>query len=172
MNLEVLNCIKERRSVRDYKPMQIKDDELNAVLEAGIYAPTGRGSQAVRLVVVQDKETRELLSRMNAEILGSETDPFYGAPTLVIVFTDKERSTYVEDGTLAIGNMMLAAYAVGLGSCWVHRAREVFSTSVGKELMKRWGVPENYVGIGHCVLGYAVGRAKPSPRKVKNIIRV
>lgn len=173
MKLETLNSMKERRSVRAYKSEQIKEDELQAVLEAGVYAASGMGQQAAKMVVVQDKETRDLLSKLNAEVLGVSTDPFYGAPTIVVVFADKNRSTYVEDGSLAIGNLMLGAYAVGLGSCWIHRAKEVFSSAVGKELMKKWGVSDNYVGVGHCALGYATDPLPPAaPRKPGNIVRV
>ena len=173
MKLETLNSMKERRSVRGYKPEQIKDEELNAVLESGVYAPSGHGFQSAKLVVVQDKETRDLLSSLNAKVLGVDSDPFYGAPTIVVVFADKNRPTYVEDGALALGNMMLAAYAVGLGSCWIHRANEVFSGETGKTLMKKWGVSDDYVGIGHCALGYASNPApEPAPRKPGNIVRV
>ncbi|MBR4752992.1 MAG: nitroreductase [Thermoguttaceae bacterium] len=173
MKLETLNSMKERRSVRGYKPEQIKDEELNAVLESGVYAPSGHGFQSAKLVVVQDKETRDLLSSLNAKVLGVDSDPFYGAPTIVVVFADKNRPTYVEDGALALGNMMLAAYAVGLGSCWIHRAKEVFSGETGKTLMKKWGVSDDYVGIGHCALGYASNPApEPAPRKPGNIVRV
>ncbi len=173
MKQETLNSMKERRSVRAYKSEQIKDEELNAVLESGVYAASGHGWQSAKLVVVQDKETRDLLSQLNAEVLGVNSDPFYGAPTIVVVFADKTRTTYVEDGALAIGNLMLGAYAVGLGSCWIHRAKEVFSGAKGKELMKKWGVSENYVGIGHCALGYAANPLPaPAPRKPENIVRV
>lgn len=173
MKQETLNSMKERRSVRGYKPDQIKEEELDAVLEAGVYAASGRGMQSAKFVVVQDKETRDLLSKLNAEVLGVESDPFYGAPTIVVVFADKNRSTYLEDGSLAIGNLMLGAYAVGLGSCWIHRAKEVFSSPIGKELMKKWGVSEDYVGVGHCALGYAASPLPlPAPRKNDNIIRV
>ncbi|MBQ1865087.1 MAG: nitroreductase [Thermoguttaceae bacterium] len=173
MKTETLNSMKERRSVRSYKPEQIREEELNAVLESGAYAASGRGMQSAKFVVVQDKETRDLLSKWNAEVLGVDTDPFYGAPTIIVVFADTNRSTYLEDGALAIGNMMLGAYAVGLGSCWIHRAKEVFSSAKGKELMKKWGVSDNYVGVGHCALGYAAGPLpEAAPRKPENIVRV
>lgn len=173
MKFETLKSMKERRSIREYKPNQIKDEELNAVLEAGVYAPSGNGFQSAKLVVVQDKATRDLLSSLNAKVLGVNTDPFYGAPTIVVVFADKNRSTYLEDGALVLGNMMLGAYAVGLGSCWIHRAKEVFSSQAGKELMGKWGVSDNYEGIGHCALGYAANPLpEPAPRKPENIIRV
>lgn len=172
MTNEVLETIKKRRSVRAYKPEQIKDEELNVVLEAGTYAASGMGWQSPKMVVVQDKETRDLLSRLNAEVMGNAGDPFYGAPTVIVVFADKNRFTYLEDGSLTIGNLMLAACSVGLGSCWIHRAREVFSGPKGKELMAKWGVSDNYVGIGHCILGYAANPLPPAkPRKEDYIVR-
>ncbi len=172
MKQETLNSMKERRSVRAYKPEQIKPEELDAVLEAGVYAASGHNCQPVKLVVVQDKETRDLLSKLNADVLGVNTDPFYGAPTIVVVLVNTERPTYVEDGSLALGNMMLGAYAVGLGSCWIHRAKEVFSSETGKELMKKWGIPDGYAGVGHLALGYAAAPLAPAPaRKPGNIVR-
>ncbi|MBR4834077.1 MAG: nitroreductase [Thermoguttaceae bacterium] len=173
MKLETLESMKLRRSVRAYKPEQIADAELDLVLEAGVYAASGRNMQATKLVVVQDEETRALLSKINAEYLGVETDPFYGAPTYVAVFGGKHiRPTYVEDGSLVLGNLMLGAYAVGLGSCWIHRAKETFEDERGKELMRKWGVEEGYVGVGFCALGYAADPLPaPPPRKEGNVIR-
>ena len=156
MKLETLESMKLRRSVRAYKPEQIADAELDLVLEAGVYAASGRNMQATKLVVVQDAETRALLSKINAEYLGVETDPFYGAPTYVAVFGGKHiRPTYVEDGSLVLGNLMLGAYAVGLGSCWIHRAKEEFESEEGKAILRELGVEGDYEGVGHCILGYA-----------------
>ncbi len=173
MKQETLNSIKERRSVRAYKPDQIADKELDLVLEAGTYAPTGMGLQSPKIVVVQDKDLIARLSKLNAQVMGTANDPFYGAPTVLIVFGDRDRTTCVEDGSLVLGNMLLAAYAVGLGSCWIHRAREVFNLPEGKKLKKLWGIPDNYVGIGHCILGYPAGDApEPKKRKADYIVRV
>lgn len=174
MNNEILKGIKERRSCRSYKAEQIKDTELDTVLEAATYAPTGRNLQAPKIVVVQDKETIEILRKLNAEVMGNpDSDPFYGAPTVVIVFSDKNVSTHLEDGSLVMGAMMLAAHAVGLGSCWIHRARQTFETETGKALMKKWGIGENYVGIGNCILGYAQVENPPArPRKEDYILKV
>lgn len=170
MKQETLNSLKERRSIRSYEERQITEEELNAVLEAGMYAPTGMGKQSPKMVVVQDKETRDELSRLNASIMGVETDPFYGAPTVIVVFADSNVFTYKEDGSLVMGNLLLGAYAAGLGSCWIHRAKEVFELPEGKELMKKWGIPENYAGIGNCILGYAKGEIpKAAPRKADYI---
>lgn len=170
---EVLNCLKERRSVRKYKKEQIKESELQQILEAGTYAPTGMGMQSPVMVVVQDAETIAKLSKMNAAVMGMENDPFYGAPTVVVVLADASRPTYVEDGSLVMGNLLNAAYSVGVDSCWIHRAREVFATEEGKALLKQWGLEGNYVGIGNCLLGYRdceLPQAKP--RKENYIYRV
>ncbi len=171
---EVLKAIHERRSVRAYRPEQIKDEELNAILEAGTYAPTGMGKQSPKIVVVQDSETIQKLSRLNAGVMGNDGDPFYGAPTVLVVLADSTRPTCVEDGSLVMGTLMLAAHSLGVGSCWIHRAKEVMASPEGQELLRKWGIPENYVGVGNCILGYPVkekiGEAKP--RKADYIVRV
>ncbi len=170
---QTLSDLKNRRSVRKYKSEQIDEKLLDLVLEAGTYAPTGMNRQSPLIVAVQDKATIETLRRMNAEIMGNpDTDPFYGAPTVVIVFADKNVRTYREDGSLVIGNLCNAAYTLGLGSCWIHRAREEFETEQGKELMKQWGVGEQYEGIGHCILGYPDAIPETKPRKDGYIIKI
>lgn len=172
--MELFEALKGRRSVRGFKDEQIKEEELNAILEAGEYAATGMGKQSPIMIVVQDKETIAKLSKMNAKIMGNENvDPFYGAPTVVIVLADKNRPTCVEDGSLVIGNLMNAAYGLGVGSCWIHRAKEEFESEEGKELLKKWGVEGDYIGVGHCVLGYAKDPLKPAaPRKDGYVVRV
>lgn len=171
---ETLKDLKERRSIRAYRPEQIKEEELQAILEAGTYAPTGMGMQSPKIVVVQDKETRDYLSVLNDRYMGSGSDPFYGAPTVLVVLASRERPTCVEDGALVMGNLMNAAHAVGVGSCWIHRAREVFDSEEGKALLKKWGVEGDYVGIGHCILGYPADGAVPEakPRKDDYIVYV
>ena len=162
-----LEELKNRRSCRSYQPRQITEEELQQVLEAGTYAPTGRGAQAPIIVVVQDKETIAALSRQNAAIMGNpEADPFYGAPTVLIVLADKSRPTYLYDGSCVMDNLLNAAQAVGLGACWIHRAKEEFESEEGKALLKQWGIQGDYEGIGHCVLGYrADAIPAPAPRK-------
>jgi nitroreductase len=168
-----LEDLKTRRSIRKYKQEQIKDEELNQILEAGTYAPTGMNRQSPIMVVLQDKEAIARLSKMNAAIMNTDSDPFYGAPTVVAVLADKSRSTYREDGSLVLGNLMNAAHAIGIGSCWVHRAKEEFESKEGKALLKEWGVPDGYEGIGHCILGYAEGPLpEAKPRKEGYVIRV
>ena len=170
---EIIKAMKERRSIRKYKSEQIKDTELEQILEAGLYAASGRGQQATKLVVVQDKDTIATLSKMNAAVMGADTDPFYGAPTVITVFADRERVTCVEDGSLVIGNMMLAAHSIGVDSCWIHRAKEVFDSQEGKELMAEWGVDAGYFGVGNCILGYRDCEYPVAPaRKEGRIIRV
>ncbi|MGD9782078.1 MAG: nitroreductase family protein [Kiritimatiellia bacterium] len=163
---ETLATLTTRRSIRKFKPTQIKDEELNTILEAGKYAPTGGGRQGNLFVVVQDKALREKLAKMNAAVLGKDMDPYYGAPTIILVFADSTKSTPVEDGSLALGNLFNAAAALGLGSCWIHRAREMFESENGQDLLRRWGVGDPYVGVGACSLGYPDGEIPaPAPRK-------
>jgi nitroreductase len=171
---ETLQDLKTRRSCRKYQPKQIKAEELNVILEAGTYAPTGMGKQSPVIVAVQDRETIVKLSKMNAAIMGSTSDPFYGAPTVVIVLADKNIITHIEDGTLVMGNLLNAAHAIGVDSCFIYRAKEVFETKEGKALLKQWGITENYVGIGNCILGYGAegGVAPATPRKSNYIVRV
>ena len=170
---KTLEDLKSRRSCRAFKAEQVSKEELDQVLEAGMYAPTGMGRQSPIMVAVQDPDTVRELSRLNAWVMGASTDPFYGAPTVIVVLADPEIGTYREDGSLVMGNLLNAAHAVGLGSCWIHRAREVFDSPEGKALLKKWGVPEKYVGIGNCILGYAAQpAAAPKPRKADYIFRV
>ena len=167
---ETLQTLKNRRSVRSYLPEQIKDEELQQILEAGIYAPTGMGAQSPILVAVQDKETIAYLSKLNAAVMGSTSDPFYGAPTVVVVLADRSRGTCVEDGSLVIGNMLNAAASLGVGSCWIHRAKEVFDSPEGKSLLEKWGIQGDYVGVGNCILGYAKGEVPAAKLRKENYI--
>lgn len=170
---EVLKCLKERRSIRKYKNEQIKEEELKLILEAGTYAATGMGMQSPIMVAVQDAETIAQLSKMNAAVMDADSDPFYGAPTVVIVLADRSRGTCVEDGSLVMGNLMNAAFSIGVDSCWIHRAKEVFDTEEGKALLKKWGIEGDYVGVGNCILGYRdCELPKPRERKENYIYRV
>ena len=171
---EVLKALKERRSCRKFQPRQVSEADLEAILEAGTYAPTGMNRQAPVIVVIQDKETIAEVSRLNAAVMGADTDPFYGAPTLLVVLADPQVRTWLHDGALVMGNLMNAAHAVGVGSCYIFRAKEVFETEAGKALLTKWCVPETYIGVGNCILGYpAEGGTRPvSPRKENYIIRV
>lgn len=171
---EAIKNMMDRRSCRSYKEEQIKDEELNLILTAGEWAPNGMGAQSPMMVAVQKPELVKKLSAMNAAVMGSASDPFYGAPTVVVVFADANRLTYLEDGSLVLGNLMNAAASLGVGSCWIHRAKQVFESEEGKALMKEWGVPESYVGVGHCILGYAkapLAAGKPRKEDYIKIIR-
>lgn len=161
-----------RRSVRKYSDRPVEDEKLDKVLTAGLYAPTGMNNQSPVLVAVRDKATRDELSRMNAAVMGASGDPFYGAPCVIVVLSDPERMTWVEDGSLVLGNLMNAAHSLGLGSCWIHRAKECFDTPEGKALLRAWGVPENYRGVGNCILGYAAEEPEAKPRKSGRIIKI
>lgn len=173
MKEEVLRCLLTRRSVRAYEPRQITEDELEAVLQAGLYAPCGMGSQKVYFAAVQDKAVRDRLSAMNRTILGSDSDPYYGAPTIVVVLADPERYTWVEDGSCALTAMMEAAHAVGLASCWIHGEHEMFQLPEGKALLREWGLPQDLRGVGSLALGYAAGPLpQPKERKAGYIHKV
>ena len=163
---QVLNAIITRRSVRSYKPDPIPEDVLERILTAGQYAATGMNRQSPIIMAVTDKAVRDELSAMNAAILGTDKDPFYGAPVVLVVLASKAAPTYVYDGSLVMGNLMLAAHAEGLGSCWIHRAKEEFESEEGKALLRRLGIDGEYEGIGHCILGYAAEEPKAAaPRK-------
>ena len=163
MEKKFLEIIRTRRSYRSYQPEQITDEQLNAVLEAGTYAPTSRGLQSPFIVAIQNEDLKARLAKMNAEIMGVTTNPYYDAPTYVLVFVPSDAPNGIQDASLVMENMMLAAHAQGLGSCWIHREREMFATEEGKELMQQWGLPEGLVGIGALALGYP--DAEPSPAK-------
>ena len=164
--------LKNRRSIRKYQPQQVSDDHLDAILEAGIYAPSGMNTQNTIMVAVRDKETRDQLSKMNAAVMGTENDPFYGAPCVVVVLVEPERYTAVEDGSLVLGNLMNAAYEIGVGSCWIHRARQMFESEEGKTLLRKWGLREDLIGVGNCILGYPDEDPAPKPRREGRIIKV
>ena len=136
----------------------IPQDKLEKIIEAGTYAATGMGKQSPIIIAVTNKELRDKLSAMNAKIMGVENmDPFYGAPVVLIVLADKSRPTCVYDGSLVMGNLMLAAHNEGVGSCWIHRAKEEFESEEGKEILRSLGIEGEYEGIGHCALGYTEG---------------
>jgi nitroreductase len=168
-----LKDLKGRRSIRAYKPEQIKDEELDAILEAGTWAPTGMGSQGAVIVAVQDKTTINKIQKLNAAVLDDpKAKPFYGAPTVVTVFVDNTKPTPVENGNLIIGNLLNAAHALEIGSCYVYRAKEVFESDEGKALLKKWKLSGDYSAAGHVLLGYAAETPKPAARKAGYIIKV
>ena len=170
---KVLNTIKTRRSIRAYKSDAVPEELLNAILEAGTYAPTGGGRQSPTIIAVTSEKYRKEIAKLNAEIMGSNSDPYYGAPVVILVLADGTASTFVEDGSCVIENMMLAAASLGLGSVWVHREREIFDSEKGKKLLCEWGLSETLRGVGGIALGYpneAIGEA--AERKNNYVIRV
>ena len=171
---EVLKVLKERRSIRAFRPEPLKKEDLDAIVEAGLYAPSAKNLQSTKLVVVRDAAVLARLERLNSRILGTpEGTPFYGAPEAIVVLSDSDYPNWLQDGSLVMGNLMNAAAALGVGSCWINRAMELFDRPEGKELLKKWGLPETYRGVGNCILGYVEGDLPaPKPRKDGWILRV
>lgn len=170
--MDTLQALKERRSCRKYLDRQVDPAVLEQILEAGTYAPTGRNKQSPVIVVVQDKETIQRLSVLNGNPVGMTGDPFYGAPTLLIVLADSTVSTHIHDGALVMGNLMNAAHALGVDSCYIFRAKEMLESDEGKAYLEKWGIPSHYVGVGNCILGYRdEGGVRPvTPRKEGYIV--
>ena len=155
-----------RRSCRAYTGEMPPKEIIERVVNAGTYAATGMGRQSPIIVAVTDKTLRDRLSAMNAAVMGAGTDPFYGAPAVLIVLADRSVPTYLYDGSCVMQQLMLAAHEAGLGSCWIHRAKEEFSSEEGKQILKDLGIEGDYEGIGHCILGYSAGgEREAAPRK-------
>lgn len=172
MNAE-LQALKERRSVRKYKADMVPQELIDKVIDAGLYAASGHGTQEVIIVAVTNKEVRDKLAKMNREILGTNSDSFYGAPVVLVVLGPKSNKLTPYDGSLVMGNLMQAAHAVGLGSCWINRAKEEFASEEGKQLLKEWGIEGEYEGVGHCILGYTDGPVpQAAPRKANRVFYV
>ena len=163
---ELIETIQKRKSIRSFKPDGIPKETIARIIQAGLYAPSGLNRQSPIIIAITKKEERDKLSELNREIMGSDSDPFYGAPVVLVVLADKTIPTYIYDGSLVMENLMLAAYDMGLGSCWIHRAKEEFERTEGKALLAELGIQGEYEGIGHCILGYPEGEyPEPSPRK-------
>ena len=172
MQNEIIKSMIERRSIRSYKSDAVPEELIDEILTAGTYAPTGRNKQAPIIIAVTDKTLRDRISRINATVMGSESDPFYGAPAVLIVLADKSIPTYVYDGSLVMGNLLNAAHAVGLGACWIHRAKETFESDEGKAILRELGIEGDYEGIGNCILGYIDGVIPDTrPRKDGYIVK-
>lgn len=165
---QVIHNIVTRRSIKKYKPDMVPRDIIEKIVTAGTYAPTGRGMQSPVIIAVTDKEVRDRLARANSEIMGTpaDFDPFYGAPVVLVVLADKSRPTCVYDGSLVMGNLMLAAHSYGVGSCWIHRAKEEFEKPEWKDWLNSLGIEGEYEGIGHCILGYADYAEGEEPKAV------
>ena len=164
--MDAITNLVTRRSIRKFKSDMVPKDVIEKIIEAGTYAATGMNRQSPIIIAVTNKELRDKLSAQNAKIMGANMDPFYNAPVVLIVLADKNIPTYLYDGSLVMGNLMQAAHAYGISSCWIHRAKEEFESAEGKELLKSLGIEGDYEGIGHCVLGYAdCDQPAASPRK-------
>ncbi len=172
MNAVIRNLL-ERRSCKSFTQQQVEESALEEILQAGLYAANGMARQSPKIVVLQKKEDIEELEAINAKIMGMEGGhPFYGAPTVCVVLADASVRTATEDGSLTIGNMMAAAWSLGVGSCWIHRAKEEFASPEGKALLEKWGVEGDYMGVGHCILGYPAADYRPAAeRKEGRIVR-
>jgi nitroreductase len=163
-----INAMLDRRSCRKYQEKMVPKEVIEQIITAGTYAASGMGKQPCLIIAVTDKKLRDQLSEMNRKIGGWDkgVDPFYGAPAVLIVLADKSRPTHVYDGALVMGNLMLAASSLGVGSCWIHRAKEEFESEEGKKILADLGVKGEYEGIGHCILGYRAGEKQAAaPRK-------
>ena len=163
--MNVIEAIKNRRSIRKYKDEMPSKELLQQVIDAAIWTPTASNKQPVIILAVTNKELRDRISAMNAAVMGRDSDPFYGAPAVLVVLADKENANRVYDGSLTCGSLMLAAEELGLGTCWIHRARQVFDTEEGKAILKDLGVEGEYEGIGNIIIGYADEQPAPKPRK-------
>ena len=178
MKVEALEVLKNRRAIRKFKPEQLKDEELDLVLEAGTFAPTAMGMQSPLIVVVQNKEDVQELNKLSAKIMNRPgvTEPYYGAPTIILIFsTDIARTEELGtlDAAAVCTNMLNAAYAVGLGSVWIHRAHEIFDTEDGKALLNKWGIKEHVRGVASIALGYAdMPNPEPKPRREGYVVKV
>lgn len=169
---EVFQNMLTRVSVKKYKPDEVKREWIEKIVEAGIAAPSGKNWQAPIVLAITNKTWRDKLSQINAKIMGMSDgfDPFYGAPVVLVVLADKSRNTYLYDGSLVMENMLLATHSLGLGGCWIHRAKETFETEEGKALLKSIGLEGDYEGIGNCVIGYPDGELPNVKPRAKNRI--
>ena len=163
--MNTIEAIKTRRSIRKYTDEVPSKELLEQVIDAAIWTPTAANRQPVIVLAVTNRELRDRLSAMNAAVMGREGDPFYGAPAVLVVLADKENANRVYDGSLTAGSIMLAAEDLGLGTCWIHRARQMFETEEGKQILKDLGVEGEYEGIGNIIIGYAAEKPEPKPRK-------
>lgn len=164
--MDAMTNLLTRRSCRSYTDEMPSRELISQVLKAGTYAATARGLQSPMILAVTNKELRDRLSAMNAAIMGAENDPFYGAPVVLVVLANKAIGTCLYDGSCVMQQLLLAAHAAGLGSCWIHRAKQEFESEEGKQLLKDLGIEGDWEGIGHCILGFSKGEEKAAaPRK-------
>ena len=169
---EAMKNLMTRRSCRSYLPKQVEEEALQQILQAGLYAPSGMNRQETIIVAITDKKIRDELAKDNASFMGWDKDPFYGAPVILVVLAKKDCSTGIYDGSLVMGNLMNAAYSLGLSSCWIHRAKETFEMPKWKEYLKSVGVKGEYEGIGNCIIGYGNEEKERAPRKENRIFGI
>ena len=169
---EVIKNIVERRSIKKYKNIPVEENLIDEIVMVGTYAPSGMNRQSPIILAITNQEVRNKIASINAKIMGTNIDPFYGAPVVLVVLADKNSPTHVYDGSLVMENMMLAAHSLGLGSCWIHRAKETFETEEGKEILKNLGIEGEYEGIANCILGYPDEVKEASPRKENYIYKI
>ena len=170
---DVMKALLTRRSVRKYKQDKVPREVLDQIMEAGMYAPSAKNRQPWLILCVTNEALIDRMARLNAEVMGmkkEEYDPFFGAPAVLVVLAKKDVPTRVYDGSLMMGNLMNAAHAMGLGSCWVNRAYEVFESDAGKEILRELGVEEAYEGVGNCVLGYIDGEVREAAPRMTRVV--
>lgn len=168
---ETLKVMENRRSCRNFDPEKaVSEADIQAIVKAGTYAASGMGKQSPIILAVTNKELRDKISEENAKIMGASIDPFYGAPVILIVLADKNVPTHVYDGALVMGNLMNAAESLGLGSIWIHRAKEEFASDFGKKILADLGIEGEYEGIGHCAIGYAATPVKEAAPRKENYV--
>ncbi len=172
--MDAIEALITRQSVKKFIPNKMPSTALlNTITQAATYAPSGMGRQSAIIIEITNTQMRNKIASLNAKFLGSTADPFYGSPVIIAVLANKKQATYVYDGTLVMANLLTAAHALGLGACWIHRAKEVFTCAEGQELLAQWGIEGDYEGIGFCALGYREGELRPQkPRKENYIYKV
>lgn len=168
--MDAIQNLMTRRSVKKFKPDMVPADILDKIIKAGTNAPSGMNRQSSIILAVTNKQMRDKLSKMNAAVMGSNNDPFYGAPVVLVVLADKSIGTYKYDGSLVMGNLLNAAHALGVSSCWIHRAKEVFDSAEGKQILDSLGIVGAYEGIGNCILGYADCDIPAAKERKKNYV--
>lgn len=170
---EVIENMTSRRSVRAYSSKPVDRALIDEIIEAGLYAPSAMNKQDTLIIAIEDKSVRDKISKMNAAIMGSNSDPFYGAPVILLVLYNKANRNGIYDGSLVLGNMMNAAHSLGLSSCWIHRAKEEFESDEGKALLKSFGIEGEWEGVGHMALGYSASAEPKTPeRKSGRVIHI
>lgn len=167
---DVIKVMCDRRSVRAYRQDEVPRELIEQVVEAGLWAPSGMGRQSPIILAITDRALRDTLAAANAKVMGADTDPFYGAPVVLVVLAPRDVPTHVYDGSLVMGNLMLAASTVGLGSCWIHRAKETFELPEFKQVLSELGVDGDYEGIGNCILGWPAEEPEPKPRRDGRVV--